>query len=116
MSTKQKALVVDDTAFHSNFLKMFLGMKHYDVTVATDGVEDPWYPFTRHAGPLYTQLLHGVGDTVSAGGVTSSHRAPVLTAPDPVHALIEWLAFEKRGENDDRTLCVIRQDGVAWAP
>jgi two-component system chemotaxis response regulator CheY len=39
MSTKQKALVVDDTAFHSNFLKMFLGMKHYDVTVATDGVE-----------------------------------------------------------------------------
>jgi two-component system chemotaxis response regulator CheY len=39
MSEKQKALVVDDTAFHSNFLKMFLGMKHYDVTVATDGVE-----------------------------------------------------------------------------
>ena len=84
--------------------------------LATDGVEDPWYPFTRHAGPLYTQLLHGVSDAVSAGGVTSSHRAPVLSAPDPVHALIEWLAFEKRGENDDRTLCVIRQDGLTWAP
>ncbi|QJR35603.1 PP2C family serine/threonine-protein phosphatase [Gemmatimonas groenlandica] len=84
--------------------------------LATDGVEDPWYPFTRHAGPLYAQLLHGVNDAVSAGGVTSSHPAPVLSASDPVHALIEWLAFEKRGENDDRTLCVIRQDGVAWAP
>lgn len=84
--------------------------------LATDGVEDPWYPFTRHAGPLYTQLLHGVSDAVSLNGVTSSHRAPVLTAPDPVHALIEWLAFEKRGENDDRTLCVIRQDGITWAP
>ena len=39
MAEKQKALVVDDTAFHSNFLSMFLRMKHYDVTVATDGVE-----------------------------------------------------------------------------
>jgi len=39
MAEKQKALVVDDTAFHSNFLSMFLRMKHYDVTVAADGVE-----------------------------------------------------------------------------
>jgi len=39
MAEKQKALVVDDTPFHSNFLSMFLRMKHYDVTVATDGVE-----------------------------------------------------------------------------
>jgi hypothetical protein len=30
----------------------------------------------------------------------------VLGAADPVHALAEWLAFEKRGENDDRTLCL----------
>ena len=82
--------------------------------LATDGVEDPWYPFTRHAGPLYAQLLHGVRDAVSLGGVTSSHKAPVLNAPDPVDALIEWLAFEKRGENDDRTLCVIRQDAISW--
>ena len=82
--------------------------------LATDGVEDPWYPFTRHAGALYGQLLKGASDAVSSAGVTSSHRTPVLSAPDPVHALIEWLAFEKRGENDDRTLCVIRQDAVPW--
>jgi len=77
--------------------------------LATDGVEDPWYPFMRHAGTLYHELLHGVSDASNGAGVTSTHRAPVLSAPDPVHALIEWLAFEKRGENDDRTLCIIRR-------
>jgi len=39
MADKPKVLVVDDTPFHSNFLSMYLRMKHYDVTVATDGVE-----------------------------------------------------------------------------
>lgn len=39
MPDKRKALVVDDTPFHSNFLKMFLRTKGYEVTVATDGVE-----------------------------------------------------------------------------
>ncbi len=39
MGEKAKALVVDDTEFHSNFLKMFLRMKRFDVTVAKDGVE-----------------------------------------------------------------------------
>lgn len=39
MAVKQKALVVDDTPFNSNFLGMYLRAKHYDVTVATDGVE-----------------------------------------------------------------------------
>jgi len=36
---KPQALVVDDTSFHSNFLRMFLRTKGYEVTVATDGVE-----------------------------------------------------------------------------
>jgi hypothetical protein len=31
----------------------------------------------------------------------------VLQATDPGQALAEWLTFEKRGENDDRTLCVV---------
>lgn len=39
MAEKRKALVVDDTAFHSDFLKMFLRMKGFDVTVATDGLQ-----------------------------------------------------------------------------
>ncbi len=80
------------------------------ILLASDGVEDPWYPFARNAAPLLVQLRHGVHDTnASTAGVTQSMRGPVLAAADPVHALIEWLAFEKRGENDDRTLF------VAWA-
>ena len=39
MADKPHALVVDDTPFHSNFLRMFLRTKGYEVTVATDGVE-----------------------------------------------------------------------------
>jgi two-component system chemotaxis response regulator CheY len=38
MADKPKALVVDDTPFHSNFLRMFLSTKGYAVTVAEDGV------------------------------------------------------------------------------
>jgi len=39
LAEKPHALVVDDTSFHSNFLRMFLRTKGYEVTVATDGVE-----------------------------------------------------------------------------
>ena len=39
MSDKPKVLVVDDTAFHSDFLRMYLRARAYDVTVATDGVQ-----------------------------------------------------------------------------
>jgi DNA-binding response OmpR family regulator len=38
MGERVKVLVVDDTAFRSNFLRMFLTTKGYEVTVATDGV------------------------------------------------------------------------------
>ncbi len=80
------------------------------IVLATDGVEDPWYPFARHAPAIVAQLREGVTEaTANAAGVTPGFRATVFGAPDPVHALMEWLAFEKRGENDDRTLF------VAWA-
>lgn len=83
------------------------------VLMASDGVEDPWYPFTRHASTLMTTLATGVDNqTVLPPGVVPSWRASVLHAPDAVHAMMEWLAFEKRGENDDRTLCVAYVDAV----
>lgn len=75
--------------------------------LATDGVEDPWYPLARHATALFEQISRGVDDdNAGAAGVTQGTRGAVLHAPDPVHALMQWLAFEKRGENDDRTLFV----------
>lgn len=78
------------------------------LVLATDGVEDPWYPFTRHAGTLFSQLARGSNEADALPtGLTSAWHEPVLSAPDPVQALTAWLGFEKRGENDDRTLCVI---------
>lgn len=80
------------------------------VLIATDGVEDPWYPFTRHAHALFDVLTRGLeDDAVLPEGVTPAWRTSVTHAADPVHALAEWLAFEKRGENDDRTLCLIQR-------
>jgi hypothetical protein len=77
------------------------------VIAASDGVDDPWYPFARHAGSLFAQLRDGVDDAnAAAAGVAQAWRGPVLGATDPVHATMEWLAFEKRGENDDRTVFV----------
>jgi hypothetical protein len=82
------------------------------VLLASDGVEDPWYPFTRWAHPLVQALARGTSSTATAGetalpaSLVLAYTASVLDAADPVHALAEWLAFEKRGENDDRTLCL----------
>lgn len=87
------------------------------VLLASDGVEDPWYPLPRHAATLYQQLQHGVScEHPTAAGVSPARTMKVLNTPDPVRALIEWLSFEKRGENDDRTLCVARREGSTWAP
>lgn len=92
------------------------------VLLASDGVEDPWYPFTRWAKPLVHTLVHGVPDDVEGEATLPPSLVPaitssVLAAADPVHALAEWLAFEKRGENDDRTLCLAATaalDAAVW--
>jgi len=77
------------------------------VLIASDGVDDPWYPFARHAPALFAQLHDGVTDAnANAASVTQTLRGNVLHADDAVRALQQWLAFEKRGENDDRTLAV----------
>lgn len=80
------------------------------VLIASDGVEDPWYPFTRHATTLFEALTRGAPDAaVLPSGLIPAWPGSVTQAADPVHALAEWLAFEKRGENDDRTLCLIQR-------
>jgi hypothetical protein len=97
------------------------------VLLASDGVEDPWYPFTRFARPLLRSLLHGHADPTGApNGEPDSEPGPaalvparpdsVLRAADPVEALGEWLAFEKRGENDDRTLSLAYTDALLAMP
>lgn len=66
--------------------------------LCTDGIEDPFYPVETNIGPLFGQFLTGPD--------------AVLT-PDPELSrqhLAAWLAFEKKGENDDRTAFLVYRD------
>jgi len=90
------------------------------VLLVTDGVEDALYPFAKHAPAVLSQLVHGA--SVPLGTLTAQPVTPsVLTSGSPGLTLLEWLAFEKRGENDDRTLAVALHHTASlvitpWAP
>jgi hypothetical protein len=81
-----------------------------DVVVATDGVEDPFYPLARTGAALFAQLRDGTEAPLD-GFQRQPTLGPVLgsaTSGDvAAERLAEWLTFEKRGENDDRTLVAL---------
>jgi hypothetical protein len=82
------------------------------VVLATDGVEDPWYPLERHAPLLVRSIVtdaHETGLAADVQRITSVSLAPASRTRDAGDALLAWLAFEKRGENDDRTLLLARR-------
>ena len=74
------------------------------VVLCTDGIEDPFYPLARGGVALLRQLRDGVDDPLP--GFRQEARDAVLDAPDPSGALLAWMGFEKRGENDDRSLAI----------
>jgi hypothetical protein len=88
--------------------------------LVTDGIDDPFYPFVKHAAAILGQLVHGT--TAPLAGLATQESTPALAASaDPVATLHAWLGFEKRGENDDRTLAVALHDSAShviapWAP
>jgi hypothetical protein len=82
-----------------------------DVLVASDGVEDPFYPIARTGPALFAQLRDGTGAPLP-DFQRQPPLGPVLGAARPGGAaaaarLAEWLGFEKRGENDDRTVVAL---------
>ena len=85
------------------------------VLVASDGIEDPFYPIERTGGLVARQLLGGVTEPAHNFQRQDPQPAPLLAA-DPSAALLAWLAFERRGENDDRTLAVLHPLPVPPAP
>ena len=93
-------------ALRSSITELSPGEAH-TVLLATDGVEDPWYPLARHA-PSLLAALAGEEAAVPEGLLLTDTPAGVLASDTPGEALLHWLAFEKRGENDDRTLAVVR--------
>lgn len=88
--------------------------------VVTDGIDDALYPFPRFAPGILAQLVHGA-DTPLTGLTAQAVTPSLLSAQSPGDTLLDWLGFEKRGENDDRTLAVALHhtapDVIApWAP
>jgi serine/threonine protein phosphatase PrpC len=76
--------------------------------LCSDGVDDCFYPIPRLGPLMLAQLREGV--TEGAPGFVQRPSGPVLRADDPAAALAEWLSYEKRGENDDRTLALLWQE------
>jgi serine/threonine protein phosphatase PrpC len=75
------------------------------VVLATDGIEDPFYPLARKGALLLAQLEGGVEAPAEHFQRQAAH-GPVLGHPEATARLAQWLAFERRGENDDRTIVV----------
>lgn len=80
------------------------------IALMTDGVDDPFHPLEQTADALVAQWRHG---TTSSIGTARQLPAPAVLG-DPM-ALLEWLAFEQRGEVDDRTLLLAWRDGAVSA-
>lgn len=73
------------------------------VLVLTDGIEDPFYPVERRGTEIARQLYHGV-TTPAEGFRAQPVHGPIVGAAHALDLLEQWIAFERRGENDDRTL------------
>lgn len=81
-----------------------------DVLVATDGIEDPFYPLGRTGPALFAQLYDGVTAPLDGFHRQPAHGpvlGPGVPPADAAERLAAWLGFEKRGENDDRTAVVL---------
>ncbi len=77
-----------------------------DVThlvLLTDGIEDPFYPIARRGPVLMAQLMDGVREPAEHFQKQAVHGPVFGNAAMHAH-LAQWLAFERRGENDDRTI------------
>lgn len=75
------------------------------IALMTDGVDDPFHPLEQSGAALVSQWMHGT--TAPIGTAKQQTLGPVL---NDAMALVNWLAFEQRGEVDDRTLL------LAWRP
>ncbi len=78
------------------------------VLLCTDGIEDPFFPIAKMAGDLFRQLYAGVSEPLK-DFKTQPPQPPILPQESAAGALGQWLEFEKRGENDDRTVLLLHR-------
>ena len=78
------------------------------VLLCSDGIEDPFYPLEKQAGAIFQQFYTGVTAPLPDFKAQLPQPAPLLQE-SAAWGLAQWLEFEKRGENDDRTVAVLHR-------
>lgn len=85
------------------------------VLLCSDGIEDPFYPLEKQAAGIFRQFYKGVDQPLKDFKAQLPQAAPLLQE-SAAEGLAQWLEFEKRGENDDRTVAVLHRQpvNVSW--
>ena len=85
------------------------------VLLCSDGIEDPFYPLEKQAAGIFRQFYKGVDQPLPDFKAQLLQLAPLLQE-SAAWGLAQWLEFEKRGENDDRTVAVLHRQpvNVSW--
>lgn len=78
------------------------------VLLCSDGIEDPFYPLEKQAADIFRQYYAGVDKPLKDFKSQPPQPAPLLQE-SAAWGLSQWLEFEKRGENDDRTVAVLHR-------
>jgi serine/threonine protein phosphatase PrpC len=76
--------------------------------LCSDGIEDAFYPIEKKSLDIYRQWMNGVDEPLEH--FKSQAKQPAVFDQEAAGwALAQWLEFEKRGENDDRTLLLMHR-------
>jgi hypothetical protein len=82
--------------------------------LCSDGVEDPFYPLDKNSAVIFHELYHSLPvASPNAAGVKHNSAIGSVLDKDGADALAAWLGFEKKGENDDRTIVLLHRDPPA---
>ena len=76
--------------------------------LCSDGIEDPFYPIDKKALDIFRQWHAGVTEPLE-GFKSQPRQEPVFRHEAAAGELARWLEFEKRGENDDRTVMLLHR-------
>lgn len=85
--------------------------------LCTDGIEDPFFPIPRNVNAIFTQLFEGYRTSIQdVSYQVGQEPESVIQSADPGGELLKWLSYEKRGENDDRTIALIYRKELVFSP
>jgi hypothetical protein len=85
--------------------------------LCTDGIEDPFFPIQRNVVEIFDQLFEGYREPIQDVTYPSGKEpAPITRSDDAGMELLKWLGFEKRGENDDRSIALIYREELGLPP